>query len=167
MRFSSRFVANLDVAILSIALLVCGPSGTAMSQTATPSGATTSLPKVVVEGPKQKQVARPKHHSAVASSIVSRRTPPTSQPPSAAPDSVSAKLAKLASATGSCAGGCVTSFRSGDAPWHGCSASAGTYSSTCRNVGNYKTYGECTEAGLVLGWRGNEVSGYCTSLALK
>ena len=59
MRFSSPFVASLALANLSTALLLCGLSGTAMSQTATPSGgATTSLPNVVVEAPKQ--VARPK-----------------------------------------------------------------------------------------------------------
>ena len=53
MKFSSLlFVASLAVVPL------CGLSGTAMAQTATPSGgATTSLPNVVVEAPKQ--VARP------------------------------------------------------------------------------------------------------------
>jgi hypothetical protein len=61
----------------------------------------------------------------------------------------------------------VTSFRSGDAPWRGCSISAATYSSTCRNVGHYKTYAQCTEAGLAIGWRVTEVPWYCTSLALK
>jgi hypothetical protein len=170
MRFSSLFVAKLAVAILSIAPLLCGLSGTAMSRTATPSDATISLPNVVVEAPRRvarpKQVATPKHR-AVARSTVSRRTSPANQTSSAAPGSVSAKLAKLASVTGSCAGGCVTSFRSCDAPWHGCSSSAGTYSLTCRNVGNYKTYDECREAGLLTGWRSNEVAGYCTSLALK
>ena len=58
MRFSSLFVANPAVAVLSIALLVCGLSGTAMSRTATVSGGpATSLPNVVVEAPRQ--VARP------------------------------------------------------------------------------------------------------------
>jgi hypothetical protein len=161
MRFSSPFVASPAVAILSIELL-CGLSGTAMSQTAT--GSATSLPGVMVEAPKQ--VTRPKH-SAVARSTVSRRTSQTTQTPSA-PESVSAKLAKLANATGSCVGGCVTSFRYGDAPWHGCSGSGWpALSPTCRNVGNYKTYAECTEAGLITGWRGNEIPWYCSSLALK
>jgi hypothetical protein len=161
MRFSSPFVASPAVAILSIELL-CGLSGTAMSQTAT--GSATSLPGVMVEAPKQ--VTRPKH-SAVARSTVSRRTSQTTQTPSA-PESVSAKLAKLANATGSCVGGCVTSFRYGDAPWHGCSVSGWpALSPTCRNVGNYKTYAECTEAGLITGWRGNEIPWYCSSLALK
>src|ERR1700733_4257367 len=160
MRFSSLFVASPAVVILSVELL-CGLSGTAMSQTATSSA--TSLPGVLVEAPKQ--VTRPKH-SAVARNTVSRRTSQPTQTPSA-PESVSAKLAKLEKTTGSCVGGCVTSFRYGDAPWLGCSGSAGTYSPTCRNVGNYKTYGECREAGLVTGWRNNDVSSYCTSLALK
>ena len=161
MRFSSLFVASPAVAVLSIELL-CGLSGTAMSETAT--GSAASLPSIMVEAPKQ--IARPKH-SAVARSTVSHRTSQSSQTPSAAPELVSAKLAKLASATGSCVGGCVTSFRYGDAPWHGCSGSSGMYSSTCRNVANYKTYAECTEAGLITGWRNNEIGWYCSSLALK
>jgi len=102
MKAALLFAVGLAGAILSIALLLCGLSGAAMSQTATPSGgATTSLPGVVVEAPKQ--VTRPKH-SAVARSTVSRRTSQTTQTPSA-PESVSAKLARLASATGSCVGG--------------------------------------------------------------
>ena len=165
MRFSSPFVASLALANLSTGLLLCGLSGTAMSQTATPSGgATTSLPNVVVEAPKQ--VARPKQR-AVARSTVSPRTSPTTPTPSASTMLPSAQLVKLANATGSCVGGCVTSFRSGDAPWHGCSVSSGMLSSTCRNVGNYKTYAECKEAGLITGWRATEASWYCSSLALK
>jgi hypothetical protein len=161
MRFSSPFVASPAVAILSIELL-CGLSGTAMSQTAT--GSATSLPSVMVEAPKR--VATPKH-SAVVRSTVSRRASQITQTPSA-PESVSAKLAKLANATGSCVGGCVTSFRYGDAPWHGCSVSGWpALSPTCRNVGNYKTYADCTEAGLITGWRSNEIPWYCSSLALK
>jgi hypothetical protein len=165
MKAALLFAVGLAGAILSIALLLCGLSGAAMSQTATPSGgATTSLPGVVVEAPKQ--VTRPKH-SAVARSTVSRRTSQTTQTPSA-PESVSAKLARLASATGSCVGGCVTSFRYGSAPWHGCSGSGWpALSPTCRNVANYKTYAECTEAGLLTGWRANEIPWYCSSLALK
>jgi hypothetical protein len=160
MRFSSLFVASPAVAILSIELL-CGLSGTAMSQTTT--GSATSLPSVRVEAPKQ--VTRPRH-SAVARSTVSR-TSQTAETP-AAPESVSAKLTRLASATGSCVGGCVTSFRHGDAPWHGCSGSGWpALSSTCRNVGNYKTYAECTQAGLLTGWRNSEIGWYCSSLALK
>lgn len=163
------FVASLAAAILSIAALPCGLSSTAMAQTATPSGgATTSLPNVVVEAPKQ--VARPQKpkQRAVARSTVSPRTSSTTPAPSASPMSPTAQLTKLSNATGSCVGGCVTSFRSGNAPWHGCSGSSWpALSQTCRNVGNYKTYAECTEAGLITGWRGNEVSWYCTSLALK
>jgi hypothetical protein len=161
------FVASPAVAILPIALLLCGLSGAAMSQTATPSGgATTSLPDVVVEAPgRVAKPQKPKQH-VVARGAVSRQTSQTTQTPSA-PESVAAKLARLASATGSCVGGCVTSFKYGDAPWHGCSGSSGMYSLTCRNVGNYKTYAECTEAGLVTGWRNNDVGWYCTSLALK
>jgi hypothetical protein len=159
MKTALRFVGLADVSML-IALLL---SGTAMARTATPSG-TTSLPSVVVEAPKQ--VTGPTH-GAVARATVSRRTSRTIQMPSV-PESVSGKLAKLANATGSCVGGCVTSFRHGDAPWHGCSGSGWpALSPTCRNVGNYKTYAECTEAGLLTGWRTNEIGWYCSSLALK
>jgi hypothetical protein len=166
MRFLSLFVASLAVAILSIALQLCGLSGTAMSKTATPSGgATTSLPRVLVEAPKQVATPQKPKQRAVARSTVSPRTSSTTPTPSA--KSPAAQLAQLANATGSCVGGCVTSFRSGDAPWVGCSLSSGTYSSTCRNVGNYKTYAECTAAGLKVGWRDTENSWYCSSLGLK
>jgi hypothetical protein len=60
-----------------------------------------------------------------------------------------------------------TSFRSPAAPWIGCSGSAGTFSPTCRNVGNYKTYTECREAGLKVGYRDTEQMWYCTSLGLR
>jgi hypothetical protein len=169
MKASSLLVVNSALAILSIAVLLCGLSGPAMSQTATPSGApTTSLPNVVVEAPKQ--VARPPKPKprAVARNIESARTSPTT--PSASPTSQTAQLAKLekiANAAGSCADGCVTSFRTANAPWRGCSVSGGMMSSTCRNVGNYKTYAQCTDAGQVVGWRGPETSWYCSSLALK
>lgn len=154
MKAASLFVAGLAVAISSIAPANAAPKY--------PSA--HLLPSIRVEAPKQ--VAAPKH-SAVARSTVSRRTSPSTQTQSA-PESVSAKLTKLANATGSCVGGCVTSFRYGDAPWHGCSVSGWpALSPTCRNIGNYKTYAECTEAGLITGWRANEIPWYCSSLALK
>jgi hypothetical protein len=64
MRFSSLFVAGL----------VCGLSGTAMSQTEPRSGGVTSLPSVVIGAPKQ--LARPQKPGprSVAHSTVSRRT---------------------------------------------------------------------------------------------
>ena len=163
MRSSSRRA----VASISIALLMCGLSGTAMSQTGTPSGRTaSSLPSVTVEAPKQ--VARPPkpEQHAVTRSGVSGRTSPTTATLPASP--AERELAKLPNAiTGSCVDGCVTSFRSGDRPWVGCSWSSGTLSGTCRNVGNYKTYNECATAGLAIGWRSNEVVWYCSSLALR
>jgi hypothetical protein len=171
MKASFHLAAGLAVAVLSIELL-CGLSGMAMSQTATPSGgATTSLPNVVVEAPKQ--VTRPQRpkQRVVAGSTVPARTSSTVPMPSASPMSPAAQLArleKIANAAGSCVDGCVTSFRSGNAPWRGCSGSGWpALSSTCRNVGNYKTYTECTEAGLITGWRPMETTWYCSSLALK
>jgi len=147
MKTSSLFAASLAVAFLS--------------QAATPSFcATTALPGVVVEAPKQVvRAEKPKPRA------VTRNTAPfeTSRISSA-----DRELAKLPNAiTGSCVGGCQTSFRSGDRPWVGCSWSAGTLSLTCRNEGHYKTYNECTTAAVAIGWRGMEVSWYCSSLALK
>ena len=155
MKFSSLFAASSAVAVVSITL--CGLSGTAMSQT----DATISLPGVVVAAPRHISAPQRPKHFTVARTIVSPQTSSTT------PTSPMVRLAKLASETGSCVGGCVTSFKSGDAPWHGCSGSSGTYSPTCRNTGNFKTYNECAEAGLVMGWRTSDVSWYCTSLALK
>jgi hypothetical protein len=166
MRFLSLFVARLAVSILSIALLPCGLSGTAMSHAATPSGgATTSLPNVVVEAPRQ--VARPQKPTqrAVARSTASLRTSPTTPTLSA---STMSPAAQLPNAAGSCAGGCATSFRSGNAPWVGCSGSGWpALSSTCRNVGNWKTYASCMEDGLKVGWKGPESTWYCSSLGLQ
>jgi len=40
------------------------------------------------------------------------------------------------------------------------------YSQTCENRGNFKTYNQCMEVGLKIGWTGKEMSWYCTSLRL-
>ena len=164
MTLSSRLVARPVVALSSIALLLCCLSGTAMSQ---PTPSDTQLPGVTVDAPKQ--MAKPHRQvptrHAVARGVVSRTAPAISTA-SVAPTSDAAKLAKLERETGSCAGGCQSSFRTADKPWVGCNASGGVYSSTCRNVGNYKSYDECKEAGRVTGWRSGETSAYCSSVAL-
>ena len=154
MKASSLFAASLAVAFLS---------------PATPSfGTTTSLPNVVVEAPGQ--VARPQKQKlrAITRSTASPRTSATTPTPSTSQMSPAEReLAKLPNAiTGSCVGGCQTSFRSGDRPWVGCSWSSSMLSPTCRNEGHYKTYNACTTAALAIGWRGVEVSWYCSSLAL-
>jgi hypothetical protein len=51
--------------------------------------------------------------------------------------------------------------------WVGCSISAGTFSSTCRNGGNHTTYLGCMTSTMKNGWRDTESSWYCTSLRLK
>jgi hypothetical protein len=175
MRLSSSFAAPSAVAILSAALL-CGPSGTAISQTAT--GSAAPLPGITIEVPKQvarphrpKQVATP--HGQVANTVASRRTSPTAQTPlataaaSAAPDSVLRKLAKLERASSSCNGGCETSFKHGDAPWVGCSFSGGwwsTFSPTCTDTLTYKTYSECMDTKVFLGWEKYKARWYCNGL---
>ena len=163
MRISSRSVTSLALAFSSIGLLLCGLSG---AQAATTSdGGASSLPAVVVQAPKQSARPQKREPRPIVRSTVSPRTSPTAAAPST--PTVSAKLARLASVTGSCVGGCATSFRSGNAPWHGCSTSGGMYSSTCRNTRNYKTYAECTDGGLTLGWRNAEAAWGCSSLGLK
>jgi len=148
-------VRSMKPSLLLVASLVILPlyglSGTAMSKTATSSGgATNSLPSVVVEAPKQRAALPRPEPRAVARNTQSPRTSRTSW---------------------ECIGGCVTSFRSGDRPWVGCSLSGGVPSSTCRNIGPggvpYKTYSECMGGGISVGSRTNEVAWYCNSIALK
>jgi hypothetical protein len=163
MRVSSSFVAPSAVALLSVALL-CGPSGTAMSQ--------TELPKITVVAPKQ--VARPvatpqRRPRGVATTVASRPAPPatpspTAQKPAPAKDSVMAKLAALEKTSSNCTDGCQTSFKYGNQPWNGCSTTGDLISTTCRNGRNYKTYFECMDTGRFLGWRNPEMRWYCSSL---
>jgi hypothetical protein len=162
MRLSSSFGAPSAVAILSTALL-CGPSGTAMSQ--------TQLPSITVEAPKQvarpqRPVARPQRPARVANTVATQTpsAPPTAQKPAPAKDSVMAKLAALEKTSSSCTDGCQTSFKHGNQPWNGCSTTGDNFSTTCRNVRNFKTYFECRDHGLFLAWRNAEVWWYCSSL---
>lgn len=165
MTLSSRFVARPAVAIPSIALLLCGLSGPAMSQPTPTAAADTQLPGVTVDAPKQvARPHRPAHHLAVHST--GSRASSAISTASASPMSDTAKLAKLERETGSCVGGCQSSFKTANQPWVGCNATGGVYSATCRNVGNYKTYDECKEAGRVTGWRSGETMAYCSSVAL-
>jgi hypothetical protein len=168
MRSSSRLCAPSAIAILSTSLL-CGLSGTAVSQTAT--GSATSLPSITIVAPKQ--VARPPRPQPAArppqvANTASRQTAPapTPQTPPPAPGSTLAKLAALEKASSNCTDGCQTSFKYGNQPWNGCSTSAGTFdfSATCRNVRNYKTYAECRQTGLFLGADYRGVWWYCSSL---
>ena len=163
------------VAILTIALLLCGLSGPTMSQTATPSGG-TALPSITVQAPKQRvaKPEKPKPRAVARTTVRNTVSPGTSLSPttpfSAAQELVLAKLARLERASSSCAGGCQTSFPSRGRPWVGCSASgwpALAYPGTCRNIYNYKSYVECTETSRFLGWRPMEYHWYCTSLAFK
>jgi hypothetical protein len=162
MRMSSSLVAPSAVALLSTALL-CSLTGAAMSQT-TPS---TALPSVTVVAPKE--VTRPHKPVQSANTGVGRRTAPATQTPAQAatgtpPGSVMARLAQLERTSSSCTDGCQTSFKYGNQPWNGCSSTGDTFSPTCRNVRNFKTYAECTEHGLFIGWHRAAVWGYCTSL---
>jgi hypothetical protein len=178
-RMSSSPVAPSAVAILSTALL-CGLSSTAVSQTATGSAGqlpsiTVVPPKEVARPPRPHPAARPQRPSQAPSTVASRSTsptnqtssaPPTAQKPAPAQGSVMARIAALEKTSSNCADGCQTSFKYGNQPWNGCSASSGdfTLSTTCRNGRNYKTYQECRETGMFLAWRQYEVWWYCSSL---
>jgi hypothetical protein len=75
-----------------------------------------------------------------------------------------AKLAEIERTTNNCIDGCQSSFKSGNQPWNGCSTTGDTFSATCRNVHNFKTYSECTECARLTGWPPNASWWYCTSL---
>jgi hypothetical protein len=171
MGLSPGFAAPPAVAILSIALL-CGPSDTAMSQTATGSAAT--LPDITVQAPKP--VARPQQvETRAANTASSRRASLTAQTPSSIshvpagpPGSVLGRLGKLERSSSSCNGGCETSFKTGNAPWVGCSFSGGwwsTYSPTCTDTLTYTSYANCLETKLFLSWEHYKARWYCNSLA--
>jgi hypothetical protein len=83
--FSSRFFSSQAVAILSIAPLLCGLSGTAMSQTQTPSGGTT-LPSITVQAPKQRvaKPQKPKEHAVARETVRTAVYPGRSPSPTAA-----------------------------------------------------------------------------------
>ena len=169
MRLSSSFAAPSAVAILTTALL-CGPSGTAVSQTA--SGSAATLPSIRVEAPKQ--VATPNVPKQAANTVGSRRASPTAQTPSSIshvpsgpPGSVLGRLAKLEKSSSSCNGGCETSFKTGNAPWVGCSYSAGwfsVFSSTCTDTLTYTSYSNCLETKKFLGWEHYKARWICSSL---
>jgi len=168
MRLSSSFVAPSAVAVVST-ILLCGP---AMSQTATGSGG--SLPSITVDAPKQ--VARPHRPERVTSRPTSStvRTQ-TAQTSSALPEAIIegsgstlGKLAKLEKLSSSCNGGCETSFKTGNAPWVGCSESAGydsVFSATCRDTLTYASYRGCMDTKMFTGWDRNRAWWYCTSLS--
>lgn len=169
MKFSSLFAANKIASIISISLSLYCVSGVAMSQP-TPETANKPLPDVTVQAPKVRHTAvapsragrRIVSHRIVAysTSKLDDRIGPSDEP-------IMAKIDRLGRHTSSCADGCQSSFKYGNDPWHGCNASGNVLSFTCRNVGGYKTYQECKDAGLTLGWRDREQLYYCSSLALK
>src|SRR5262249_48299841 len=154
MSMSSTIVAPSAVALIST-ILLCGLTDTAMSQTAPGS----ALPSVTVAAPKQ--AARP-HQGPVrtANTGVGYRRAPAAQTATqtgagtAAPGSVMARIKELERTSSNCTDGCQTSFKYGNQPWNGCSGSGGEFqfSTTCRNVRNFKTYLECREHGLFLAW---------------
>jgi hypothetical protein len=163
MRLSSSFVVPSAVAALSTVLL-CGP---AAPQTA--PGSAAPLPTITVEAPKR--MATPHSSKQMATTVPSRRissapqTPSsTAQTPSAAQGPIMQRIAKLERAASSCNGGCATSFKSGNAPWVGCSESGGwnsTFSSTCTDTLTYKSYMDCRDTKTFLGWEVRKVIWYC------
>ena len=157
MRSSSSFVAPSAIAILSTALL-CSLSAPAMSQPET--GVATPLPSITVVAPKERP--RPAH-----ATVASRPTALTAQTPGsilAKPGSVLGKIAELEKLASSCNGGCETSFRTGDAPWVGCSYAAGVFSTTCKDTHTFRSYLECKDITVFLGLDRNRAWWFCSSL---
>src|SRR5258705_5843886 len=173
MRLSSSVVARSAVAILSTALL-CGPSGTAMSQTAT--GSSTQLPNVTVDPPRQ--VARPQRPEVTPQGSgrvvhragrTSRSTQTATGTPSAARGPVMAKLARLEREASSCNDGCESSFKRGQDALVGCSESAGYYSvfsATCKDTLTYKRYVDCGGTTMTLGWDRQRAWWDCTGMQI-
>jgi hypothetical protein len=166
MRMLSSLVAPSAVVILSTALLFAFGSP-AVAQTTSGS----ALPGVTVVAPKQ--VAR-SHHRPVQTSNTgvgyrrarAVRTTTETAARAPAPGSIMARIKELERTSSNCTDGCQTSFKYGNQPWNGCSGSGGNFvfSTTCRNVRNFKTYQECRENGLFLAWKHYEVWWYCSSL---
>lgn len=145
-RASSFFVTNFAVAIVSVVPLLCASSGPALSQPTPAGNAATSLPGITVDAPKHRATEAPRQAPRGAGHQTPRQQVADTRPASSLP--------------------------SGSEPWVGCSGSAGGYAYTgCRNIGPggvpFKTYNQCIETGLKVGWRGTEVSWYCSTLALK
>ena len=72
-------------------------------------------------------------------------------------------------AASSCNDGCETSFKRGNAPWVGCSVSAGfrgTFSATCTDTLTHRDYVQCTETKMFTGWDRQRAWWYCTSLMI-
>src|SRR5580698_8526364 len=169
MRSPSSLIAPSAFAILST-LLLCSP---AASQTAT--GSNAPLPDITVEAPKQ--AARP-HRSEQAAHVASRRAFRTVQGPSSSGEASSTtgqapkgpvmrRIASLEARAISCNGGCETSFKTGNAPWIGCSESAGrlgVFSATCRDTLTYKDYADCVETKWFLAWDQQRIRWVCSSL---
>jgi hypothetical protein len=175
MRLSSSLIAPSAVAILST-ILLCGP---AASQTAT--GSNAPLPDITVEAPKH--VARPHRSQQVTHTVAPRRasrvaqgpsssgqaSSSTGHTPSAARGPVMQRIAKLEARASSCNGGCETSFKTGKEPWVGCSESTGGYvtamfSTTCRDTLSYKSYADCLETKMFLGWDQRRARWHCSGL---
>ena len=49
----------------------------------------------------------------------------------------------------------------------GCTGGVWPAFAACKNVYNYKTYSDCHVDAIKLGWRGNDIWWYCSSLGLK
>jgi hypothetical protein len=164
---SPSFVTPLALAILSTVLL-CSPAKSQTSNSANP------LPSITVEAPKP--VARPNSPKPVASTVASQRrsrsaqTSSAARTPSPAPDSILGRIARLEKVASNCNGGCESSMPHGNAPWVGCSESAGglahgAFSSTCRDNLTYKSYEDCVETKWFLGEYRNRAYWQCSSLA--
>ena len=155
MRLSSSVVAPSAAAVLAT-VLMCGPASSQPTTEPVPS-----LPGISVE-----RVARQPHKPTQVENL----TRPVSfvvLAPTALPDSIQGKLATLEKASSSCNGGCETSFKSGNAPWVGCSQTgpeSTNLSATCTDTLSYKSYADCHDTKALLGWDRKAVWWQCSSL---
>lgn len=165
MKMSSSLITPSAVAILATALL-CGLSGTAVSQ--------ARLPGVTIDAPKQmarphrlrphRLVARPPQAPQLASTPAYRPLSPNPAP-GAVMERFTTFETMASRAYSNCVDGCPTSFKHGNQPWVGCfSPGSFVLSTTCRSAAKFKTYEECKEVGLFVGWKPTDMWWYCSSL---
>ncbi|WP_035659226.1 hypothetical protein [Bradyrhizobium sp. STM 3809] len=170
MRLPLSIVASSAAVVLASVVL----SGPAVSQIS--PGPATAIPDVTVDVPKQ--AAKPSRANQAANIGVGRRAARTSsapvataqtQPsaPAAPTGSVEERLARIEMKSSSCAGGCETSFKSGNAPWVGCAQSGqepSHFDTTCTDTLIFKDYADCTDTKAFLGLDRNKIWLHCTSL---
>ena len=165
MRSSLGLFAPSAIVILSTALL-CGASGTAMSQSQLPS-VTIDAPKQATRSPRPEVTSRGSGRVAHRAGRPSRAAQTASGTSAAAQGPIMAKITRLEREASSCNDGCESSFPRGKDPWVGCSESGGYYSvfsATCKDTLTHRDYVQCVETKMFLGLDRQRSWWYCNGM---